>query len=435
MAKTGSAVSKLSSLVTGVMSRRRSSVLDAAWEVGSTYPVQGEKALVWSTIEITGQPLVSLNKFDEVTLLEVFAGPQVSIARVFPRSPGRPEVSVPGYVMVENRASDAPSAVLKRKMVHKSWAIGGRYEIVFEATIREGIELDSPEIQDVFCREEVLLLDIGVSQGTSERKPRLRFKVASDTGFVGWMSGITAKDDVMLTTLNLLGPQMVEVRRSYREQESRVFAMSSRTSKVRNYESRLGTNECVALRNWIPRGVYRVLQATDLLEEPRIDAPVIAKLMPGMSVVVERLATKGEFGRPMARVKIVGDDGVQGWAFLICPSGFDNIDTRDLSEFEKVQAWLQSGGGTRADGVGDHGRGADAGNPKGAHSASSHVDQVADVGNIQVILDADGKFDNFQEAPPIPRKRHRDVRDGMLASLAGKPCILECLPAKAIRAP
>jgi len=414
--------------------------VDDSWEVGSTYVVCGEMLPVWSTVDMMVQPVATLNKLDEVTVLEVFDGPQIAIARVFPRSLKRPEVNIPGFVLLEDRTSEDPPAVLKRHLQQKSWSVGGRYMVQCEATVREGIELDTPVVQDLYAHEEVLLLEIGASNGTDEVKPRLRFKVATDRGCVGWMSGITTKNDVMLNAFNLLAPQVVHLRKSYRDQEGKVFPFPSRTGKLKSFESRQSSGGSVCYRSWIPQGEYRVLQATELRAESNPSSPVVAKLEPGMSVVVENLAALEEDGRPVALVKIAGDSDSRGWVQLIAPNGFDNVDTRDLTEFDKVQAWLQQGGGGGDDGA-DEGAGRAAPperrlvtpdfSPEGSQATRG---EVADMEGIQLLLGAEGgEGSGAPHAPPASSKRHPRKQEGVL-SVAGRQCMAGCLPSRTVRA-
>jgi len=462
--KTESSIKRLSTLVRGTFSGRRQS-LDENWESGSTYVVAGDKLRIWPDMQMTGGHIARLSKHDEFTLLQVHDGPQVAIGYILPRASAGPEADTPGWTLLEDRRSEEPPLVLKRRVEQRSWTLKGRYEVRHEVTARETVDFGSPVVGDIPAGEEVLVLDIGVNSTMGGHFPRLRMKVASDRGFVGWITAITTQDNVMLDTLNLLGPHMVQVRKSFRERGGRASIVPSFVGRTKSYESSHVRGCRGTGRSWIPSGDYRVLQATELKEEPHGVSESIAELLPGMVVTVINLGACKEEGRPMAYVNASSSGDLKGWVFLVSMKGFDIIDTRDLSEFDKVQAWLRQsmdgdrqdtedhagakereavGGGERGEqergcaegsGSGDGDEDEKEGEEKEEDDESRSEDtncgegtDTASAENVHISLDVEEDASEAAAAgPPAPAKRGRaSFQDNVLASLIGQPCMAGC---------
>lgn len=182
-------------------------------------------------------------------------------------------------------------------------------------------------------QDEVLVLDFGYNDGDKEL-PRLRLKVASDAGIIGWITGITTNGEALVECTNLLAPEIVGLRRSHRESQRRSI-IGPLVGPSKSYESGAGRFR----RRWLPTGQYRVLQYTHVFSDADVASEIVSELEPGWTVEILSLQPGGSHQRPMACATLLPERVVRGWV-LLQSKGFDIIDTRDLSEYEKVQAYL-----------------------------------------------------------------------------------------------
>ncbi|CAK0804157.1 unnamed protein product, partial [Prorocentrum cordatum] len=124
-------------------------------------------------------------------------------------------------------------AIALRQRCRSSWEVGGRYRVTGNLALREGIELDSPEMRETRKGEEVLVLTLGLhmqtpwhdgfcSSSTSPRgstpaaqeagEPRLRAEVRTDSGEVGWLTVELPGGSPLLDPQNLYSPEAIHNR-------------------------------------------------------------------------------------------------------------------------------------------------------------------------------------------------------------------------------
>lgn len=332
--KTSSGASATNSIVKGASAVRRafsttSSSFDEEWQVGRSYTVCTSRVPVYDSMDMCRDPIAQLQRGDEITVLQLISGPLVSIGKVLPR-----QHSGPGWILLQHRGcASAPAAapVLKRRIKQRSWAIGGRYELLHPATLRAEPSVFSTVYGELKANDEVVVLDVGYNVDAFRGEPpRLRVKVAADRGVVGWITAVTETNCRLIDTANLLAADIVEVRNKLRRK--RHWGVSRLVSKSMSYES----TSRPKTRCWSVGGDYRVLQHAELCSGLDEKASVLASVFPGMVVRVSDLGRSPDSKHVMARVSTLPNHEQRGWVRCRSADGFDIIDTRDLSEYDKV---------------------------------------------------------------------------------------------------
>eukprot|EP00429_Kryptoperidinium_foliaceum_P013512 CAMPEP_0176042290 /NCGR_PEP_ID=MMETSP0120_2-20121206/20982_1 /TAXON_ID=160619 /ORGANISM="Kryptoperidinium foliaceum, Strain CCMP 1326" /LENGTH=449 /DNA_ID=CAMNT_0017375697 /DNA_START=43 /DNA_END=1392 /DNA_ORIENTATION=+ len=326
--KKASSIRKVASYVADRVTLRKP-ILDETWQVGCCYQAR-DVVKLWPSMDMANSPLGAVAPGHGMHVVQLIEGPAVTIAFVLPRHQMRP-----GWVLLEDRRL-AEQPVLKAVVPGVSWTLRGRYRIASETTMREECGLSSAPVGKLYTDDEVLLLEVDLNDDVGDEAPRLRMKVASVRGCIGWITAITTDGVQLIDSQNLLGPEMVQIRASHRSRKVSTILLGSAVSKTKSYES----SAPGAIGMWLPGGQYRVLQAADLKEEAAAESRVVARVRPGMVVRVVNVCKSKEQNRPMAFVTVHPDDTVRGYVFCQSPNGFDIIDTRDLEEVSKVEAWL-----------------------------------------------------------------------------------------------
>lgn len=335
LAKQGS-VAKATSYVLQKVTSLRSSrpQRDDDWELAGCYQAGPVPLEVYPTVDMSSSPHSFLAPGQKFHLLELVRGPVISVAHVLPLAKN----SRPGWILLEQPEGHGPPPVPKRRIAASSWSINGRYAVKYPATMRQEVALTSTVAGYLEKGDEVLMLELGVSESLGE-PARLRMKVAASCGIVGWITAIPPGEAALIDSTNLLAPEVVEVRRSHRTTAAR----SGRACVVPCGKNRFdGSFESAAMRGarWIEGADYRVLQGASLRETSSRASPVVGKVRPGMVVRVLRLTEAKEDTREMACVTLLPNLDLTGYVYCQDEKGFDVIDTRDLGEVAKVQAWL-----------------------------------------------------------------------------------------------
>jgi len=333
-----------------------------------------------------------------------------------------------GWATLEHFAlEDEAQPVLMSRIQRRSWSLRGRYQLIHKATLREEKGLRSKALGDIGEGDEVLVLEMSYNDQGEEGMPRLRMKVASASGLIGWITAITTTDVALLESTNLLAPEMVDIRKRHRAIHSHILT-SAIAGHTKSYESRAG--RCWNSQ-WLPNGHYRVLQATDLTEEPRAHGNLVAQLEPGAIVEVVTLCVSKEGKKPMASVAVLPERAVRGWLFLQS-RGFDVIDTRDLNEYEKVQAYLSSKSVETQASIAPEAEGEPGEDGCGEEEAPlppAEQGRILEPDDVKLELDLDG-CGQAEKISCAPKRRghHPEPRSKtILASLIGQqPCMVGC---------
>eukprot|EP00927_Polykrikos_kofoidii_P072540 TRINITY_DN68640_c0_g1_i1.p1 TRINITY_DN68640_c0_g1~~TRINITY_DN68640_c0_g1_i1.p1 ORF type:complete len:756 (+),score=114.98 TRINITY_DN68640_c0_g1_i1:139-2406(+) len=225
---------------------------------------------------------------------------------------------------------------LLRRRLRGSWQIGGRYTVLGDPVLREGIELESDKLADIKAREEVLVLDLALVLRSGE--PRLRAYIRSDAGDLGWLTIELSGGGPLLEPLNLYSAEAVSGRGLF-------DGMWSRSKLPRGRIMASGDEEV-----WVVGGLYRTLVKAPLSEGCEFDSRHVCIVRKGSLVFVKAIQ---HMPRPqgglLVRLEVVveshegeraGGGGSEhqptGWLTPLTPSGEPIVDIRDQLEYDKV---------------------------------------------------------------------------------------------------
>lgn len=228
-----------------------------------------------------------------------------------------------------------------------SWELNARYSVQSAATLRKERALTSEWVHELEPGDEVITLELGFNEDEGEsQRPRLRMKVSSSKGKVGWMSPETASGYKLLCPVNLLSPKVVEVHRR-NSTSSRSSLMSGDGNAV--LPATFGLRGSYRQGGEVPWKIdsqYRVLERTSVRERLQSTSRELFKISAGCLVTVGevQVAECGQFGLcPCIFVTVLEgpEAGRQGWIRCMGKDGRDQVDTRDRLEAEKVRARLE----------------------------------------------------------------------------------------------
>jgi len=324
--------------------------LDDNWEVGGKYQIKSDSLQMWAGPE-NNEVVGELFRDDIVLLLrwvQVVGRPQLGFVL--------PAGGVPGWVPLQDWYSPGDGPVHKVKMPG-SWTMGARYAVISEATVREDRMISSEWVAELVPGDEVLALELTINEGDDEdNKIRLRMKISTDSGTVGWISPQTARGEMLLHHVNLLGSEVVDiVRKSVAVTRSNsLMKLSSWKSTTSNTSEESSPQPGAKQRSYTPgqtmpwdvNGQYRVLETTKLKETHLLTSRDICRVPAGTLATIHRLELEPTDYCPVALVTIQGDgylNGCKGWIRCTSTEGHDIIDFRDQHQFIKVQARLAEG--------------------------------------------------------------------------------------------
>jgi len=303
--------------------------LDDEWQVGGRYKVV-QRTTVWSTPDLEGEKVCEVLPQDNVLLLSInnTLGNGWDVPRGLIMPPATNSASNAGWIALESagRLDVVHIGPVQRRRLTGSWEMKARYFVQHPTTLREGPTLTSKKIGELSPEAEVLVLELGLSNEGCHNV-RLRARVSTDSGIIGWMSPQTKCGDQLLYPVNLLSKEAVKLHQTY-----------SSTRKT------LTPGEKIP---WRAGGKYRLLEKTHLLEEVVLSSAKRAQLAPGTMLTVidvhhTECATLGWC--PCAFVAV--DDGPQksrtGWVRCCHKAGHDILDRRDHSEYDRVITKLRN---------------------------------------------------------------------------------------------
>jgi len=245
----------------------------------------------------------------------------------------------PGWVVL-----DGP---LMPGKLEDSWELNARYCVQSAATLRQERALGSEWVDELEPGDEVITLELGFNHDEGEpQRPRLRMRVSSSKGTVGWMSPETASGYKLLCPVNLLSPKVVDVHRKSVTGSRSSLMLGDGNAPPPATLGRRSSYRQGGQVPWEVNAQYRVLERTSVRERLQSASRELFKISAGcvVSVGEVQLADCGQFGLcPCAFVTVIdgSDAGRQGWIRCMGKDGRDQVDTRDQLEAEKVRARLE----------------------------------------------------------------------------------------------
>lgn len=318
--------------------------VDPDWQVGGWYKVSANEVSLLSSPNGKAERIGLLQSCDEVLLVGLHgtgARAEELMGLVVPWSPT--SVS-PGWMVLEGP--------LIRRRLEGSWELKARYTVQSPATLRRGKALTSDWVGEVDPGDEVTVLELGFNE---EQKPRLRMRVSSVNGKVGWLSPLTGSGHQLLCPLNLLSEKVVDVHKQLsssnsiqrlREVGAHVAVSAGPRGSVTSMAGGQRTSfQPGASVPWEVGGQYRILERLSFHEEARLCSKSLGKLRAGQLVEVSELQLvdqpRGQC--PCALIKVIegSDTGKRGWVLCTSKDGHDQVDTRNQLEAIRVSARLK----------------------------------------------------------------------------------------------
>ncbi|CAJ1385016.1 unnamed protein product [Effrenium voratum] len=209
-----------------------------------------------------------------------------------------------------------------RAQVRESWDLGGCYRVNGQPVLRTDVDLEAEPLCELDGpREEVLLLELCL---VVSEEPRLRGKVRTDRGLIGWLTielpgaprllqpaNLLRKETVLRRPLPLPLPPALDLAFPIKE-----ALRSTRRAPV------LGA----AAYPWDVGGVYRTLE--------KLQLESVGTLRAGKLVRVEAIRPNESSLRVQLRVESGTLAGRSGWVSLSSQSGA--LDLRNHLEFQQV---------------------------------------------------------------------------------------------------
>lgn len=327
-------------------SGKGASQLDEHWEVGGKYQIKRDTLPMWAGPQASDEVIGELHRDDVVLLLR-----QVQAEGRPPSGFVLPAGGQLGWIALEDWFSAGAGPVHKVKMPG-SWIMGARYLVISEATVREERMLASDWVAELAPGEEVLALELMVNDGDDEdHKVRLRMKIGTDSGIVGWISPQTPRGEMLLHPMNLLGMELVDIVRKTSSSGSRK-SWGSGGGGHQDIEEAMTTGLSGKRKSYQPGvtmpwdidGQYRVLAATKLKETHLGNGKDLCRIPAGALATVHRLELGPTDLSPVAFVTVQANgylDGCKGWMRCTSKEGHDVLDFRDQHQLKKVMQHVE----------------------------------------------------------------------------------------------
>jgi len=353
--------------------RRRSSslspgehALDEHWQVGGKYQIVCNMP-IWASPEINEQAFLSLflggHHATPNPNVSELSRDAIVLLLCCKEVPGRPplgyvlpEQGCPGWILLEDWFNPGVITVHKVKMPG-SWDMGARYAVLSGATVRADKKLSSDWVAELVPGDEVLVLELAMNTGDLEGCTlRLRMKISADTGALGWISPQNVNGEMLLYPVNLLGHDVVKLRRtaSFKTRKPSLSFTSLISPRGRqespcaqSFSDALGKRKSFkvgAELPWVVGGQYRILETGKLKEASLLNSRDICRIPAGSLVTISRLDTSPPDFSPVALVTVQVEgylNGCQGWIRCTAKDGHDLIDFRDQQQLSKVIRQLE----------------------------------------------------------------------------------------------
>jgi len=357
--RLGRGIASLASCSSHNSRSSNSQPVDPDWQVGGWYKVSAKDVSLWSSPNGEAERIGLLQSCDEVLLVGLHGTGE------FAGKSGAPVGEPKGLVVPWSSTSVSPGWMvlegpLIRRRLEGSWELKARYTVQSPATLRSGKGLTSDWVGEVDPGDEVTVLELGFNEErelgfNKEQKPRLRMRVCSVNGKVGWLSPLTASGHQLLCPLNLLSEKVVDVHRQrsssnsiqlLREVGAHVAVSAGPRGSVTSMAGGRRTSfQPGASVPWEVGGQYRILERLSLHEEARLCSKLLGKPRAGQLVEVSevQLVDQPRGLCPCAMIRVIEgvDMGKQGWVLCTSKDGHDQVDTRNQLEATRVCARLK----------------------------------------------------------------------------------------------
>eukprot|EP00928_Gymnodinium_smaydae_P036967 TRINITY_DN25742_c0_g3_i1.p1 TRINITY_DN25742_c0_g3~~TRINITY_DN25742_c0_g3_i1.p1 ORF type:complete len:464 (-),score=87.81 TRINITY_DN25742_c0_g3_i1:60-1451(-) len=337
------------------------------WAAGGRHLVAQNDVFLWESQSLSGEAVDVLDEGDTVLILQVLPSREIggsALGLVVPPECNRAS----GWIALDGVGGE-PSP-LQASRLEDSWELRARYKVSSPVTLRTGQALSSERIEDLEPGEEVLALQLGLTNiGEDVEKTRLRMMVKTESGDIGWLSPETRFGIPLLLPVNLLSPKVVDLHKRGLSTSGRAArwirgraaaaAAAAKGTAVATARSRtLNAEAAVSRTSWRPGdecpwragSQCRILEDVQLFASCPSDAerhpPQLSTLPAGELVNILDV----EYGWcpsycPFVHV-VLGEnsqDSMHGW-IRCCSSrgGHDVVDTRDQREFDVVQQKLRN---------------------------------------------------------------------------------------------
>lgn len=222
--------------------------------------------------------------------------------------------------------TDAPLGLVR---LQGSWELGGRYRVLDNLVLRRGAELGSKPLCEVKRHEEIIILEFGLL--IAERSPRLRARVRSDYGIIGWVTMEVPRAPPLLDPLNLYSEAAAT--------SASLFGGLPRALRRKHGFERMTVSGAKESGMWELGGKYRTLSKVWLRREVELDSSTFAPLRPGLLVVIQEIRSMQWHPsvEPSQELLVfIGVLGIIGWMSSTSSTGEAVLDVRDHLEYQKV---------------------------------------------------------------------------------------------------
>ncbi|CAE7707933.1 unnamed protein product [Symbiodinium microadriaticum] len=237
-----------------------------------------------------------------------------------------------GWALIARSEGFRPA--LRRVPGRGSWEVGGCYRVNGNPVVRSHVALESEPLCELKgAAEEVLLLELRLA--ISDDEPRLRGRVRTDSGAVGWLTLELPQEAPLLKPMNLLRKEAI-VRSLWPFPVPAALDMAFAVGARREKRRPPVKSTTVAVYPWDVGGVYRTLAKLPITELPD-EANPIGWLRAGKKVKVEAIEP-GVQGQLKLRVQVESGTlaGCIGWMTTSIAPKDCCLDLRDQTEFEQV---------------------------------------------------------------------------------------------------
>lgn len=234
------------------------------------------------------------------------------------------------------------SRALRRRRQRGSWQVGGRYRVTGIPVLRKSVTLESEELGELQSQEEVLIVELGLvlrrvlatpATPREAERPRLRARVRTDAGLLGWI------------TIELPGgTPLLERANLYFESPGSAGLVDGFLPRRKKSEKRVAVSGFE--ETWEVGGKYRMFARSHVYDTPEYDSRASGIVKKDSLVHVrEVVSTVRPIGGTWLRVCVEEGGGTLSeprWLRPVSSGGELLVDVRDHLEYDKLVNLLRS---------------------------------------------------------------------------------------------
>lgn len=218
-----------------------------------------------------------------------------------------------------------------------AWTMGGCYRVKGRPVLRLYADLDTEPLCELEEGEEVLLLDLALAVTKSANEPRLRGKVRTDRGVLGWLTIELPGAPALLHNINM---HCKEAVLSHVSPLPLPVALDFATSNVQRRRSTrrapaTAPRDGAAVYPWDVGGVYRTLEKLHFDEGPTLRAGKLVKVE-----AIRPFASNTGVDQQQLRLNLKVESGTlagrSGWISTSSCIAEAALDVRNHLEFQQV---------------------------------------------------------------------------------------------------